>query len=152
MSEAARIADQLRRAHRGEAWHGPSVREVLEGVTAAQAAKRGIGNAHTIWELVLHVERWARAAREALDGTPMPAIPYPHDWPPVGETTAEAWSASRAQLDRTLQELADAVENLPEEKLRAMVPGRDYTFYFLWHGVVQHNLYHAGQIALLKKL
>src|SRR5260370_21067202 len=68
MSEAVRIADQLRRAFRGDAWHGDSVFEILEGVTAAQAAARPIKSAHTIWELVLHVAAWDGAVLRRLGG------------------------------------------------------------------------------------
>src|ERR1035438_10207490 len=68
MTERARIADQLRRAFEGEAWHGDSVFEILEGVTAAQAASRPIAGAHTIWELVLHIAAWDGAALRRLGG------------------------------------------------------------------------------------
>ena len=152
MSEIRRIHDQLRRAYEGEAWHGPSVKEILAGVTAAQAEQRGIPDAHTIWELVLHVERWARAVRESMDGAPMPHPPFPDDWPAVGETTEAAWAGALAQLERTHRDLLDALKKFPEERLAEQVPGRNYGFYFLLHGLAQHDLYHAGQIALLKKL
>ena len=68
MSESARIADQLRRAFAGEAWHGDSLFEILEGVTAAQASARPIKNAHTIWELVLHIAAWDNAVLRRLGG------------------------------------------------------------------------------------
>lgn len=58
MSKSGQIADELRRAFYGEAWHGDSLFEILRGVTAAQAAARPITNAHSIWELVLHISAW----------------------------------------------------------------------------------------------
>ena len=151
MSENTKIHDQLRRAHRGEAWHGPSVAEVLTGVTAQQAARRGIASAHTIWEIVLHIAAWEEAARKALDGATMPVFPWGGDWPPVTDVTQAGWAESRAQLERTQYELETAVEKFPDSRLSEKVTGRDYSYYFLLHGIVQHNLYHAGQIALLKK-
>src|SRR5260370_40634054 len=68
MSEATRIADQLRRAFDGEAWHGDSVFEILDGVTAAQAAGHPIKNAHGIWELVLHIAAWDGAGLRRVAG------------------------------------------------------------------------------------
>ena len=68
MTEATRIADQLRRAFGGEAWHGDSVFEILDGVTAAQAAAHPIKNAHSIWELVLHIGAWDGAVHGSGGG------------------------------------------------------------------------------------
>src|SRR5256885_1288552 len=70
-SESLRISDQLRRAFTGEAWHGPSLHELLAGITAEQARTRPLPSGHTIWELVLHIELWARIAFEATKGVPM---------------------------------------------------------------------------------
>ena len=68
MTEIERILDQLRRAYEGEAWHGPSVREVLAGVTAEQARERPLANAHSIWELVHHIAVWESVGRRRLEG------------------------------------------------------------------------------------
>lgn len=153
MSELRRIHSQVRRAYEGEAWHGPSVKETLAGVTAAQAAKRPLAEAHTIWELVLHIERWARAVREALGGTPMPQPPFAEDWPAVAGATEAEWEAALAKLEATHRGLLDAIKQFPEERLREIVPGRHgYDYAFLLSGLVQHDIYHAGQIALLRKL
>lgn len=152
MSELRRIHSQVRRSFEGEAWHGPSVKETLTGVTAAQAAKHPLAGAHSIWELVLHIERWARAVSEALGGTPMPQPPFAEDWPAVGGTSEKDWQAALAKLDAVQAGLLSAIKGFPEERLREVVPGRHgYDYAFLLYGLVQHNIYHAGQIALLKK-
>ena len=152
MSEVKRVRDQLKRAYQGEAWHGPSLKELLAGVTAAQATRRPMAGGHTIWELVLHIERWARAVRETLDGTPMPQPPYADDWPAVGGTSEADWQTALSKLEATHRELLEALKSFPEERLTERVPERDgYDYYFLLHGLTQHDLYHAGQIALLKK-
>jgi uncharacterized damage-inducible protein DinB len=151
-TECARIADQLRRAFEGQAWHGPSLKELLADVDAEQAAARPIANAHSIWELVSHIEVWARAAYESMNGVPMPKIVgTPEDWP-SSESSAEAWSAAKQQLFATGGALANAIGSFADSRLTEIVPGRPkYDFYILFHGVVQHSLYHAGQIALVKK-
>lgn len=154
--ECLRIADQLHRAFNGEAWHGPSLQELLRQVKAQEAATHPGGNAHSIWEIVLHIRTWANAALQANRGIPVPAsvndLPLEQDWPPVKEQTAAAWDGAIQQIFAIAQELETVIKTFDEARLRNTVPGRDYNFYFLFHGVVQHSLYHAGQIALLKKM
>jgi uncharacterized damage-inducible protein DinB len=153
-SEAAALADQLRRAFDGEAWHGDSLFEILEGVTAAQAAAHPIKGAHSIWELVLHIAAWDGAVLRRFSGAAV-ELSDAENFPPVTDTSEAAWLAALAQARRTHHDLIAAVNELPDSRLCEMVPGKEgahYTFYYMLHGVVQHELYHAGQIALLKKM
>jgi uncharacterized damage-inducible protein DinB len=153
-SEAARIADQLRRAFYGEAWHGDSLFEILEGVTAAQAAARPVAHAHTIWELVLHIAAWDGTVLRRLGGAAV-ELSDAENFPPVTDASEAAWRKALAHVRRVHEELVSAVAVLPDSRLGEMVPGKKgahYTFYYMLHGVVQHELYHAGQIALLKKM
>lgn len=153
-SEAARIADQLRRAFEGAAWHGDSVFEILKGVTARQAAAHPIKNAHSIWELVLHIAAWDGAVLRRMGGTAV-KLTAAKNFPPVTNTSEAAWREAQAQVRLAHEKLVAAVGALPDSWLFEMVPGKagkHYTFYYMLHGVVQHELYHAGQIALLKKL
>ncbi len=151
MSEVKRIEDQLRRAMEGEAWHGPSLREILEGVTAEQAARRSISAAHSIWEIVLHITVWESVVRRRLAGEVIVELPPEQDWPRPRDGGEAAWKQALADLVRGNQMLRQAILGLSEERLRETVPGKDYSVYFMLHGLVQHDLYHAGQIALLKK-
>jgi uncharacterized damage-inducible protein DinB len=154
MSEATRIADQLRRAFAGDAWHGDSLFEILDGVTAAQAAARPIKNAHTIWELVLHIAAWDNAVLRRLGGVAV-ELSDTQNFPTVTDTSETAWRKALAEVQRVHDELVEAVSVLPDSRLDEIVPGKEgahYTFYYMLHGVVQHELYHAGQIALLKKM
>lgn len=153
MSETTRIADQLRRAFSGDAWHGDSLLEILDGVTAAQAAARPIPHAHTIWELVLHIAAWDRAVRRRLGGEAV-ALSDEQNFPPVRDTSESAWRKTLEHARRVHDELVQAVSASPDTRLAEPVPGKEgahYNFYYVLHGVVQHELYHAGQIALLKK-
>lgn len=151
MREVERIANQLRRAFEGEAWHGPALSEILSGVSADQAAKRPVGNTHTMWELVLHIEVWESVVRRRLGGERIDELSPAQDWPAMGETTAAAWEQTRARLDASNRALQQEIGKLKDEQLSAPVPGKGYSIYDMLHGVVQHDLYHAGQIALLKK-
>jgi uncharacterized damage-inducible protein DinB len=143
MRENYRIADQLRRAVYGEAWHGDAVFELLSGMTAEQAATRPAGGGHSIAELTLHIAAWMEAADRRLHGDPALLL-GDDDWPPPQD-----WSAARERLRAACEVLLTSIE---KADLDAAVPGKAYDVYFLLHGVIQHTLYHAGQIAVLKRM
>jgi uncharacterized damage-inducible protein DinB len=150
MSETSRIADQLRRAFAGEAWHGPALMEILAGVDAVSASARPISNAHTIWELTLHISAWDGVILRRIAGKA--ASPSDEEnFPKIKDKSETAWRASLAELQRRHQELLRVISEMPDSRLTEQVPGKDYDFYFLLHGTVQHALYHAGQIVLLKR-
>lgn len=149
--ETKRLASQLRRSYEGQAWHGPSLLELLEGVTAEQAAAKPLAGAHSIWELVLHIEAWEREALAVVGGKGCDTLAGDADWPPVRDTSMEAWQGALDRLRSTSKELVAAIRAMDDAKLDELAGGREFNFYFLLHGVVQHNLYHAGQIAMLKK-
>src|SRR5271154_4040714 len=149
-SEPALIAEQLRRAFEGNAWHGPALLELLQDVDAATAAAKPLPNAHSIWELVLHVAAWDGAAYRRLGGEKI-QLTGVANFPVVAKPTDAAWRKAIAHAKRTHDALVKTVAALPEARLRDRVPGKKYDFYFMLHGVAQHELYHAGQIAILKK-
>lgn len=153
MSETARLADQIRRAFEGDAWHGDSVLELLAGVNAATAAARPIKNAHSIWELVLHIAAWDDVVLRRTGGTAV-KLSGKQNFPPVKDTSEAAWRKVVEYVKHTHNELVQVVAAFPDSRLREQVPGKSqdyYNFYYMFSGVVQHELYHAGQIALLKK-
>ena len=151
IDEKSRIADQLKRAFEGEAWHGPAVLEVLDGVNARAAASKALPGAHSIWELVLHIAAWDGAIRRRMEGQALQLSPE-QDFPPVKDASDSAWSAALENLKQRHAELIQGVLSMPDHRLTSQVPGKDYDFYHMLHGAVQHELYHAGQIALLKKV
>ena len=141
MSEAKRIADQLRRALEGDAWHGPNLRDLLAGSTAAQASKHPVEGAHSIGELVAHLTSWTAMARRRMAARKYVEMPEDENFPRFNGD----WNASREALFTETRALAGEIEALPDEELTEFL-------YVLLHGSVQHHLYHAGQIALLRKL
>jgi uncharacterized damage-inducible protein DinB len=145
-----RIADQLKRAYEGEAWHGPSLRELLSGVTAKTAARKPLAHAHSIWEIVLHVAAWENAVRRRLEGEAL-ELSQEEDWPPVNDISETAWKNALAVLENGHKQLRETILRLTEGRLSEMTPGKNHSVYFMLHGIIQHDLYHAGQIALLKK-
>lgn len=151
MGEVERIAEQLRKAFEGEAWHGPSVRELLASTTRGQAAKRLIPGAHTIWEIVLHIGVWESVVRRRLSGESITDLAPEEDWPLVRDVSEPAWKKALEDLEQGHLQLRQSITQLTDERLGETVPGRDYPVYVMLHGIIQHDLYHAGQIALLKK-
>ena len=153
MTETRFISEQLHKAFEGDAWNGPSVRETLDGVSAEQAAAKPIAGSHSIWELALHLAVWVEHSRHAIDGKPLPLeLDTPEDWPRVSGTDPAAWKQTRNQVFESGKALVKAIEKFPPERLTDSVPGRSYDFHQLFHGIVDHTIYHAGQIALLKKM
>ena len=150
MSEAARIADQLRRAFEGSAWHGPALLELLEDVDAATAAAKPLPGVHSIWELVLHVAAWDGAGLKRLGGKKC-QLKGPANFPPVRNRSEAAWRDAVAVAKRTHEALVQTAAELSDARLRDRVPGKRYDFYYMLHVIAQHELYHAGQIAILKK-
>jgi uncharacterized damage-inducible protein DinB len=151
MSEVKRIGSQLRRAFEGVAWHGPSVKEILSDVSAERAAARPLDAAHTIWELVLHIAAWERVVLRRLEGEALESVPDAVDWPQVRDRSEESWREALVQLERGNQALRDRISGLEDQQLDQIAAGTNYSIYFMLHGVIQHDLYHAGQIALLKR-
>jgi hypothetical protein len=150
MTEIERIADQLSRGFDGDAWHGDPLMKVLDGITAAQAASHPINGAHAIWEVVNHLRAWRAAVPIRLAGK-VAELQGADDWPPVTDTSDTAWRNCLGDLRERNEVFMKAVRAFPENKLNDNAPNRDHSFYVLLHGMVQHDLYHAGQIAILKK-
>ena len=155
MSEIDVIADELERAYDGDPWHGSSVTRILSGVTAAQAAARPLPAAHSIWELVFHMTGWVREVHRRMGGAKA-GDPPEGDFPPVTDPRPEAWAAALTDLGLAHRELIAAVRRLAPSDLNGLagratpnaprIPHRN-----MLHGLAQHDAYHAGQIALLKK-
>lgn len=149
--ETRRLEEQLKRALEGEAWHGPSVLESLAGVTGDEAAAHPIPGAHSIWELVLHLTSDYSLVLRRLSGDGRP-LAAEEDWPPCPAVTDENWRQATQELKNLNQELRQAVRVFPEARLdEPLVSEVPYTAYTQFIGITQHNVYHAGQIALLKR-
>lgn len=150
ITEVDRILDQLKRAYSGEAWHGPAIAELLTGITASQAAARPISGGHNIWEIVLHIAAWERAGSRRLAGE-RAELPDAENWPEPSQTDAPGWEDAKATLVLAHEDLCNAIAALDDANLdQPIVPGMS-SIYVTLHGIIQHSLYHAGQIAILRK-
>src|SRR5262245_18275031 len=150
MNESGRLAEQLSKALNGDAWHGPSWREVLEGIGRDAALHRPIPDAHTIAEVLLHATAWNDVVHRRLEGE-TPKVSGAEDWPAESIPDDASWSATLMRFEETDNALVATLDRFPAVKLNDNRPGTQGTWYDLIVGQLQHLLYHAGQVALLKK-
>lgn len=150
-SEVERLEEQLRRSFEGEAWHGPAVLEALEDVSPEEAHAHPIAGAHSIWELVLHLAGAYRLVLRRLNGDGVQLSPE-EDWPTVPSPTADGWRDAVRTLQQLNQDLRRSVRSFSEDRLDDPLPEQcPYTAHTQLIGLTQHDLYHAGQMVLLKR-
>jgi uncharacterized damage-inducible protein DinB len=150
-AEVDRLKQQLRRALEGEAWHGPSVLGLLADLSATQAASHPIVGSHSIWELVLHIRSDYDLALRLLSGDGH-TLTASEAWPECPALSDANWKQTVLELARSNERLRQAMSDFPDARLDVLLVADDSdTAYTLFSGVTQHNLYHAGQIALLKQ-
>ncbi|HET7630971.1 MAG TPA: DinB family protein [Gemmatimonadaceae bacterium] len=150
MHEHTRIAEQIRRASHGPAWHGPSLAEVLDDITTDEAIARPVPDAHSIWELVGHLTTWTHAVARRLEDAGFDPS-EPENFPRVRDASPRAWAAACDRVLDAHEELAAAVERGAGGDLDAEVPGRGYPLHVMLSGAAEHTAYHTGQIAVLKR-
>jgi uncharacterized damage-inducible protein DinB len=138
-----------------KAWHGPNLRGSLRGLQAKAAAWRPGRGCHNVWELAVHAAYWKYAVRRMLTGEKRGTFPIAgSNWfvrPARGEGE-EAWRSDLALLAVEHRRLRAAVAELSRVDLTARPRGSRYTIARLVQGAAAHDLYHAGQIQLLKRL
>jgi len=149
-NECERLALELDRALNGGAWHGPSWRESLDGVDRATAAARPIPGGHTIGEIVLHATLWLDVVRRRIAGE-TPQVPDELDWRAAAFADDAAWAAAVEESLAAGRALVAIVRAFPPERLLDPRPGIEAPWYELFSGELQHILYHAGQVSLLRK-
>lgn len=150
MNESQRIAEQARKMFAGDAWHGPAVLEVLADVDAELAALHPIAGAHSIWEFVQHLVATQAILLRRIGGESA-GLDAAAFWPPVATISAAAWAETLETLNQQAAALRQAIAAFPEDRLDQRLTAEGSSAYNNFHGYVQHNAYHAGQIALLKK-
>ena len=157
VNEAERLARELDATMSGDPWYGTAVSRILDGVDAGKAAARPFESGHSIWELVLHMTAWVNETKRRLEGGPH-REPAEGDWPAVRSTTNEAWADACAALRSAHANLAQTLTTAEDSSLSRQVGGSQVdaignpvTYYQTMIGILQHDTYHAGQIAVLKK-
>jgi hypothetical protein len=153
-TECNRIAEQLSAVINGEAWYGDPVRKILTGVSAEQSQAHPLPKAHSIWELVYHVDAWVKFTLGSIQGVPIPAwpaMPKEQDYPPVTDASEKAWQDALNSFFTSHEKFIEGIKLFGDERLQFTVPGRTYNFSRLFDGMAQHAIYHGAQMAILKK-
>jgi hypothetical protein len=150
MDEVKFLRDQIITTFKGDSWHGPNLVNTLAGIEYQQAMAKPLGDRHTIWEITDHITFWIEAVWESLKNATSLNPDKNSDWPSMGASEKE-WVQSVDRLKAAVNLMVDELATWKNEELERKVPEANYTFKQMLHGVVHHNLYHAGQIILLKQ-
>jgi uncharacterized damage-inducible protein DinB len=152
--EVEQLLAILDQAYNRPSWHGTNLRGSLRRVSPRQAAWRPAARRHNIWENVVHAAYWKNAASRRFVDQPRGSFHYKgSNWfRAPDETSGRAWKADVALLDRMHAVLRDAVAQLSAAELYDTPRGKKVSNFALLSGVAAHDLYHAGQIQLLKRL
>jgi len=145
MTEIQNLGKLVERVYSGKAWHGPSIMEVLKDIDEPIARKK-IGDSHSIVQLVLHMISWRTFVTRRLLGDTTFELSDEDNFPVV--TT---WVDALQKFETSHAELLKAIETITSDQLSEQVASRKYDFYVLLHGIIHHDIYHLGQILLIKK-
>ena len=138
------VIDLLQKSFHGPAWHGPAVMEVLATVSASSATQK-ISTSHSIIELVMHMTVWRDFVTKRLQGNNEFEVSEAENFPKGTD-----WTAALKALQHSQDDLVKAISQFSKEKLALIVHTRTYDFYTMLYGIIQHDIYHTGQIVLLK--
>lgn len=142
----------LDQAYDRQSWHGTNLRGSIRGVSAVQAVWRPHADRHNIWEIVVHAAYWKYVVRRRLTGERRGSFPLKgSNWFRRSSADDDAWSADIVLLREQHQQLRRVVETV-DPRARPASPRTSIDSFALISGIIAHDLYHAGQIQLLKRL
>ncbi|OWY25931.1 DinB family protein [Sphingobacteriales bacterium UPWRP_1] len=153
MNEIQNLIALLKNNFNGQMWYGNNFTHVLSNITPDTAFTRPFTNAHNIAELLAHLLAWRTFAIQQLKGNTgfTIEIDSEQDWPVYNQSNAAVWQQLTEALQHSQSELETLLSNANNELLQQTVPGTEFNFYILLHGVLHHDVYHLAQIALVKK-
>lgn len=151
--EIALLLTALDEAFDHRSWHGTNLLGSLRSLTAAQASWRPAPGRHNIWEIAVHAAYWKYAVWRTITGTSRGSFSLKgSNWFPRPTVDHAAWLDDLRLLKDQHLALRDVVANLPPRRIYELVPGKKVRLVFLIRGAAAHDLYHSGQIQLLKRL
>jgi len=150
-AEVDRICGQIERAFSGDSWHGDNLSTILDRVDPTTVFDQPYSDGNCIWTLVGHLATWYDVAIKRLDGEAYDP-PREKDFPTPKNLGVHQWETQRNYLRVQHERFLSRVKEMSDEDLDLKVSGVGYPAYILIHGVVQHLLYHAGQIAVVSKM
>jgi uncharacterized damage-inducible protein DinB len=156
MTTSEKLQHQLTQILSGNAWYGPNVYDLLSKVTFEAAYEKPPGSIHNIAEIVLHMIAWTEEVMDRLNGQ-TPGIPASGDWPPTGAPDEQKWHNYVDDLKLVNVNLLEVIRNFPTEQWGEIIPDErepkvDFSYAELIEGLIQHHVYHSGQIAILNRI
>jgi uncharacterized damage-inducible protein DinB len=150
MNAIRRILEHYDRVMQGNPWHGDPIWQVLDGVSAESAARRPLAGAHNIWEIVMHMIFWENVAARRLSGH-RAGNDESLNFPPLPQVSEAGWQKTLQEFRNSNRNFRAVLGQLEAGRLDELSAAGERTFYDEAHGLLEHHVYHAGQIALLKK-
>lgn len=145
-----RLVRELDRSFHGPTWHGPTLYEIVSNLDAQLASTRHHPDLHTIGELVGHAGVWKDVVRRRLEGEAWAPASEAENFPPLNED--RSWKTCLVQLSQSHQALVEVVARQDPQRLDRPMPAGGGSAFDQILGVIQHDLYHAGQAVILLKL
>jgi uncharacterized damage-inducible protein DinB len=147
------IIASLQRTLEGEPWYGRPVVMMLQEIDPAMAYKKPGENAHSLADLLYHMITWAEFTLRRLEGDQQKDDNYfgEIDWRPL-DPAVHNWQDGVKQFKDLNDQIISILQRKDDGLLKEIVDFREYNFRFLLNGYIQHNIYHTGQVAYLKKL
>ncbi len=158
MTTAEKLGAELSEVLSGDAWYGSPVYEIIDATTFDVAYERPPGGAHSVVEIVLHMIGWTEEVNLRMQGKEA-GMPPGGDWPDAGEPDEERWQKLKDSFKLVNVALIDAISQVEDDKWqqptndkRNAALGTGVTYEALIRGLIQHHVYHAGQVAILNKM
>lgn len=146
------IIRQLEEIYSGKPWYGNSITEVFNSIGEADAARRLIPEGHSIVDLIYHMITWRYFAITQLQGDKNYDVQPndKNDWREINYDNKNLLTDALSEFDRIHKQLIAELTNFDDDMVESVVPARDFSFKFLLTGLIQHDIYHLGQISLLR--
>jgi uncharacterized damage-inducible protein DinB len=158
MTTSEKLSNELEKILSGDPWYGNPVYQVIEQVSFEAAFEKPDHAAHSIAEIVLHMVAWTEEVMDRMNGMTA-GVPSSGDWPPTGSPTEQKWQNYVNDLKLVNVNLLGLIQNFPEEKWnepmndeRNRELGNGVSYEELVNGLIQHHIYHSGQIAILNRI
>lgn len=148
--EISRMIKMMQNIFDGAAWHGASVMEIIGKIDAKDAFQES-AHIHRICELVQHIIAWRTFAIKRLEGDAKYEVTQQENWKDFRIQNEAAWERIKTSLVESQEALITALSSTTDDRLTDIVENKAYDYYTLIHGVMQHDLYHLGEIALLAR-
>lgn len=158
MTISEELSSKLQTILSGDPWYGPSVYKIVEGISFEAAYEKPPGSAHNIAEIVLHMIAWTEEVMDRMNGLPS-GIPTSGDWPPTGTPDEQKWQNYVEDLKLVNVNLIGIIQKFSPEQWDELTTderdrelGTGVTYEELINGLIQHHIYHSGQVALLNRI